>query len=246
MTTLPPLAGLVRMLDVQAQVSCLLPPGADAHHVRLTPKQVSRLRQAKLLIRSSRDDGNWAGIHLPGRTLDLWPKTDHAWMLPGEVRRMLPVLAARLRRLAPGRKHEIARALDRALRICDQIEKQWDASLAPFRRRGVIMQHPAWLRLCRHVRVPVLAVLEPRHHGGIRPRRLQHALDVLHAHPSASLWADIRHSNQGLIWLSGRQANTGILHLAPLGNCTMSWVQLMRLNLARVTHESSGPDRLTS
>jgi len=38
-TTLPPLAGLVSMLDTKAEVYCLLPPGADAHNFQLAPKE---------------------------------------------------------------------------------------------------------------------------------------------------------------------------------------------------------------
>ncbi len=238
--TLPPVAGLVRMLDTQAQVRCLLPPGADAHGFQLAPGQVREIRQADLLIRSSRDDGNWRIMNVHGRILDLWPKKDHAWLLPNEVRRILPGMARSLQKLAPRRHQAIAQALEKALRICDQLEREWRRGMAPFRQRGVIMQHPAWRSLCRHFNVPVLAVLEPRHHGGIRPRQLQHALDMLHAHPDAALWGDIRHANRGLAWLSRHAGSQAFMRLDPLGECGMTWMQLMRQNLrllARANHE---------
>jgi len=234
-TTLPPLAGLVSMLDTKADVHCLLPPGADAHHFQLTPKQVQQLKQADLLVRASRDDGNWPGLSISVRQMDLWPKRDHAWLLPSEVRRILPSLAKKLQEIEPGRRQAIAQSLKRALHICDNMERAWALALASVREHGVIMQHPAWRRLCEHFNVPVWEVLEPRQHGSIRPRKLEHALHLIKTRPGILLWGDMRHSNRGLVWLSRHDGNKPVLQLDTLGTCGMTWVQLMQDNLARLT-----------
>ncbi len=230
--TLPPLGGLVHLLDPRIRVHCLLPAGGDPHHFQLTPKQVTRLKHADLLLRAGRDDAHWTGIDLPGHTLVLWPQKDHAWLLPMEVKKILPRIAAALQRLDPGRRAEIQRQLAAALHRCERMEQRWRLTLMPYRRRGVIMQHPAWLRLCRHFGVPVRAVLEPHHHGGIRPRKLQKALDILRARPATVLWADARHGNQGLDWLRAHSTATTAVRLDALGDCAMSWTRLMQKNLA--------------
>ncbi|MDQ6960764.1 MAG: metal ABC transporter substrate-binding protein [Mariprofundaceae bacterium] len=232
--TLPPLAGLVSMLDAKADVHCLLPPGADAHSFQLTPRQVRQLKQADLLIRASRDDGNWPGLSIPARQLDLWPKKDHAWLLPSEVRRVLPALAKKLQDMAPDRRQTIEQSLKRALHVCDKLEIAWKQALAPFQQRGVIMQHPAWRRLCEYFGVHVWAVLEPRHHGSIRPRQLEHALELLHAHPDAILWGNAHHSSQGLLWLSRHGNGKPVINFDALGLCGAAWLQLMHLNLKRL------------
>jgi len=234
-TTLPPLAGLVSMLDAKAEVYCLLPPGADAHNFQLTPKQVQQIKHANLLLRASRDDGHWPGLNMAVQQLDLWPKKDHAWLLPSEVRRILPLLARKLQDIAPGHRQSITRSLRRALRVCDKLELAWKQALAPLQQRGVIMQHPAWRRLCEHFKVPVRAVLEPRHHGSIRPRALESALVLLQAHPGILLWGDVRHSNRGLIWLSHHDNNKPLLAFDALGTCGMSWIELMHDNLERMS-----------
>jgi len=233
-TTLPPLAGLVSMLDAKADVHCLLPPGADAHDFQLTPKQVQQLKQTDLLIRASRDDGHWPGLNMTRRQLDLWPEKDHAWLLPSEVQQILPLLAKRLKEIIPEHRQGIEQSLKRALGVCDEMETAWKQALAPLQQRGVVMQHPAWRRLCEHFRVPVRAVLEPHHHGSIRPRKLESALALLQAHPSILLWGDVRHSNRGLIWLSHHDNNKPVLALDALGTCGMSWIELMHDNLEHI------------
>jgi len=233
-TTLPPLSGLVSMLDAKAEVYCLLPPGADVHNFQITPKQVQQIKHADLLLRASRDDGHWPGLNMAVQRLDLWPKKDHAWLLPSEVRRILPLLAGRLQDIAPAHRQSIAQSLKRALRVCDELEMAWKQALTPFQQRGVIMQHPAWRRLCEHFNVPVRAVLEPRHHGSVRPRQLEHALNLVRAHTGILLWGNVHHSNRGLTWLSEHSDNRPVLRFDALGPCNMAWDQLIRWNLKRL------------
>lgn len=233
-TTLSPLAGLVSMLDTKAIVQCLLPPGADPHDFQLTPKQVQQLQQTDLLIRSSRDDGHWAGLGVVTQQFDLWSTKDHAWLLPSEVRQILPALAKKLQLIAPDRRHVIEQSLKRALRLCDELEMMWKQALAPLRQHGAVMQHPAWRRLLEHFKVPVLAVLEPRHHGSVRPRQLESALKLMRIHADAVLWGSMRHSNQGLAWLSHHADNRSVLRFDALGHCNMTWEKLMRWNIKRI------------
>jgi zinc transport system substrate-binding protein len=234
-TTLPPLAGLVLMLDPAADVQCLLPPGADPHAFQLTPKQVQQMNRADLLLRSSYDDRHWSGIGLEGHTLDLWPGQGHAWLSPAAVRDKLPELAAALQRLAPGRSKQIATALHEAQASCDAVDAAWNRALAPYRKNGVIMQHNAWQAMLKHYGVPVWDVLEAGEHGDeIGPRKLEEALDLLRSHPGVVLWGNRRHTERALQWLqehrdAGQQALW--LHFDPLGDCGMSWTQLMQANL---------------
>jgi len=171
---------------------------------------------------------------MAARQLDLWPKKDHAWLLPSEVKRILPLLAKKLQEIAPGRRQSIAHSLKQALHLCDEMETAWTRALAPIRESGIIMQHPAWRRLCEHFNVRVWAVLEPRQQGSIRPRQLEHALHLIKTRPDIRLWGDIRHSNRGLAWLSRHGHNKPPLQLDALGTCGMAWVQLMQDNLARI------------
>jgi len=241
-TTLPPLAGMVRMLDPEADVHCLLPPGADAHDFQLSPRSVQTLKQAPLLIRSSFDDGHWPGLSLPGRSLDLWPETAHAWLSPAHVRQQLPRLAAALEKIAPQRKENIRKALIQALKQCDSVDAELKQALAPFQNSGVIMQHNAWQKVLAAYHVPVWSVLESHHHGdNIRPRKLESALAQLIKHPSAALWGNSRSANRGLKWLAKhrkkyRKAQQKILLLNPLGKCSMTWPQLMKENARIIMH----------
>jgi len=240
-TTLPPLVGMVLLLDTEADVHCLLPPGADAHDFQLSPRSVQTLKQAKLLIRSSFDDGHWPGLSLPGHSLDLWPETAHAWLSPENVRQQLPRLAAVLQKLAPQRKQRISKALIQALQQCDAIDSALKQTFMRFRKDGVIMQHNAWEKVLKAYHVPVWNVLESHHHGdNIRPRRLESALTQLAKHPAAALWGNKRNANRGLEWLNNHREKRGqaakkLLLLDPLGKCGMNWMQLMQANLREMS-----------
>ncbi|MDQ6978651.1 MAG: zinc ABC transporter substrate-binding protein, partial [Mariprofundaceae bacterium] len=106
--TLPALAGIVHWIAPDATVQCLLPTGTDPHHFHPGPRQIERIQQAQLLLRSSRDDVAWFGhisvAKLP--VLDVWSSAqhgahDHAWLLPVDVYAQIPHIITTLQRLLP-------------------------------------------------------------------------------------------------------------------------------------------------
>ena len=231
--TLPPLAGLVKLLLPESDVSCLLPGNADPHHFSLTPKRVERLRQTELLVRTSADDGAWRGLPSDIETMDVWPEMGHAWLLPTEVQQALPRLAEALARTYPAKAQAIAAGLEKALAETEAVEHEIESTLGPLRARGVIMQHPSWQAFCRHFGIEILNVLEAHRHGyESGPRRLQEALAQLQARPDSVLWGDARDNVQSLHWLADHAQDAPIHLLDPLGACGTSWSELMRQNLA--------------
>jgi len=235
--TLPPLAGLVVMLDKQAQVQCLLPAGADPHHFQLRPRKIEAMRRSKLLIRVPFDDGGWPLPPHNAHSLKLWPNIAHGWLNPASVRTALPAIAQALTRLHPEKATAIASALDKALAQTVKIEQSWRAALAALQASGVLMQHPAWQGLMQSMDVPVLAVLESARHGQeYGPHKLEQALATLNQHPGAWLLAVRSHSNRALDWLA-EHANQ-VPHritLDALGTCGLPWPDLMQQNIDRIT-----------
>ncbi len=234
--TLPPLAGLIRMLNVDAEIITLLPANADPHHFQLTPRQVEMVRASPLLIRASHDDANWPS--LPARaTVDLWPDTSHAWLSPQAVLSILPTLTTELAARFPQQADTINRSLPAALASARRISQTWRKRLAPFREYGIIMQHPSWRGLCEEMGVPILAVLESPQHGHENsPRKLEKALDTLRTHPKALLLGDTRHSNRSLQWLADHAPDKKhLLLLDGLGNHNQRWDEFMQANLDRVS-----------
>jgi len=237
--TLPPLAGLVTMLDKQAKVMCLLPVGADPHHFQLTPRKIEAMRQSKLLIRAPFDDGGWPLPPNHARSLKLWSGISHGWLNPEFVRAALPAIAEALITLHPEKAAAIAAAQDKALAQTNTIEQSWRIALAALKASGVLMQHPAWQGLMQSMDVPVLAVLESAHHGHeYGPHKLEHALATLNQHPDAWLLADNRHNNRALEWLAEHASQAPHkITLDALGTCGLPWSDLMQQNIARITEQ---------
>jgi len=238
--TLPPLAGLVFILDKKAEVMCLLPAGADPHHFQLTPRKIEALGKTRLLIRASFDDGGWPLPPNHASSLNLWPDSDHAWLNPESVRTALPVIAKALIRLRPEKSARITAALDDALQQTHAIEQAWLVALSKATGSGVLMQHPAWQRLMQYMHVPVLMVLESSRHGHeYGPHKLEQALSALNQHPDAWLLADRGHSNRALDWLAQHAKQTPRrTTLDALGECGLSWPELMRRNIAQLANMS--------
>jgi ABC-type Zn uptake system ZnuABC Zn-binding protein ZnuA len=234
--TLPPLAGLVTMLDEKIEVLCLLPGGADPHHFQLSPRKIEALKRTRLLIRASFDDGGWPLPPSHAHTLDLWPGIDHGWLSPEAVRKALPLVAEALVKLHPEKANAIAASLKDALQQTHKIEQAWRTALEPVKISGVMMQHPAWLRLMNEMNIPVLAVLESGRHGHqYGPHPLEDALKNLIKHPDAWLVADIGHNRHALDWLALHVDSTPHrIALDALGKCGMSWDKLMLANLGTV------------
>lgn len=234
--TLPPLAGLVSMLDSTTPVLCLLPAGADPHHFQLTPRKIEALKRTQLLIRASFDDGGWPLPPSHSRAVDVWPDTAHGWLNPKAVRIALPVIAEALTRLYPDRRTVISAALQTALEQTYTIEESWQLALSTAKISVVLMQHPAWQGLMQSMGVPVFAVLESAHHGHEHgPHKLEHALNILNSHPDAWLLADRSHSNLALDWLARHATHQPHrISLDALGDCGLSWPQLMRQNIAQL------------
>jgi len=234
--TLPPLAGLVNLLDAEAKPFCLLPTGADPHHFQISPRTAERLKSAGLLIRSPAADGGWPLPNDPDKTLRLWPKTNHAWLVPDNVAAALPDIAAALSRMAPARAETIRRQLPVALAATERVKAAWSPLLAGLKSHGVIMQHPSWQPLMEAAGVPVLAVLESEQHGHEEgPHALQEALDILKQHPDAWLIGDSRHSNRTLEWLARHaDGKARLVYLDALGECGTGWEQLMLDNLGKL------------
>jgi len=235
--TLPPLAGLVSMLDKQAGVMCLLPAGADPHHFQLTPRKIEALARTDLLIRTSFDDGGWPLPPQHRHSLNLWPDIDHGWLSPQAVRGVLPKIADALIKLHPDQRRQIAASLQAALQQTDDIAQAWRTAIAKAGLSGVLMQHPSWRRLMQEMGVPVLAILESVHHGHEHgPHKLEHALKTLKQHPDAWLLADASHSSRALDWLAAHsKIKTQRIRLDALGACGESWPALMRRNIAKIS-----------
>jgi len=259
LTTLPPLSGLIHWLDPKASVVCLLPNNADPHHFQLTPRQVESLRQTKLLVRSSRDDGQWPRLDTSATVLDLWPSQhkahnnaheaeheghshehgNHAWLNPQAVTLILPKLSHQLIVIYPEHQEAIQENLQHAQVELATIWQAWQriATSQHLREKGSMMQHPAWESLFDALGIPIWIILESDKHGQERgPHILENGLHALQTHPQSLLIADMRHNNRSLEWLKRHHNSSTIITLDALGTTDETWPQLMQRNLEIIQH----------
>jgi len=223
------------MLDQPGRTDCLLGAGSDPHHFQLSPRQIESLRQATLLVRTSKDDHGWLKLSATVPVIDLWPEQDHAWLDPDKVEQILPHLAERLIAVSPQKEQAIRKSLKQAVEKVRQIDKALIAALKDAKQNGVVMQHPAWRSLFNRLEIPILATLESQHHGHESgPRHLEEALEIMQQHPNALLIGDLRHGNRSLQWLADHLDHKEVLYLDALGSCGDNWPALMQKNIDRI------------
>lgn len=213
-----------------------MPAGSDPHHFQLSPRQIEKLNQATLLIRTSKDDRGWLKLSSDIPLIDLWPNQDHAWLNPDHVQSILPRLAEKLISIAPEKRAVILKNLKLAQKTAALIKDQLTDALKGLKTDGIMMQHPSWLGIFKTFNVPVLTTLESQRHGHEHgPRHLENALNILKKNPDAVLVGDLQHSNRSLQWLSDHTDNKKeILYLDALGSCDDDWPTLMQKNITRI------------
>ena len=228
------------MLLPSISPQCLLKKGADPHHFQLTPKQASALNQARLLIRSPRDDKHWSSFNMAPNTLALWDmqkhphhEPTHAWLNPKKVSSALPKLAQALSHLYPMNSDSINIHLFDATKVTQDVWHEWQNFVEDnnLKQRGVMMQHPSWQGLFEALGVPIRGVLESAQHGQeYGPRKLEKALVILQKYPQTILIGDSNHSNRALLWLQKHSLHR-FTKLDALGRCGEPWSDLMQRNL---------------
>ena len=225
MATLPPLASIVHLLDKDKHVQCILGNNSDPHHTSISPQTFEKIKKATVLRTS--EDQRWKHLS-PKVSLILWHQAPHAWLEPEKVYHILPKLVQTLQL----GKDTLIHAQNQIITIQKRLQK----ALEPLKKHGVIMQHGAWKAVFEHYGVTVHLVLEQGHQHGqsVSPRRLQKALTFMKQNPKVWLIADQQHDTDSLRWLQNKRPDSTLLILDTLGDCYMSWQELMKKNIQRI------------
>ncbi len=241
--TLPAIGSVLHWIAPEINVHCLLPEGAEPHHFHPSARQLERANNSVLLVRSSRDDLAWFKAQRVQSThvLDLWQYdkkgNNHAWLLPSDIENIVPIITRALVRQFPQYQHSIEARKSNLEKDIDAVQQAWETLAVSLRKRGVMMQHAAWLPLFKAYHIPVLSVLEASsagHQHGYNAKKLDQALKQLQQHPDALLIADKRHDDKGLKWLQRQHPSSPLIYLDAIGQCNQPWPLLMQQNIDRL------------
>ncbi len=230
MSSIPPLASLVRLLDPSLKVQVLLPAHADPHHFSLRPRQATALRQSPLLLRTSAIDGQWQGLEQHSKAvLDLWPQQEHAWLHAEAVAKVLPRLTLALQKAYPSHQKQLQQGLQKALQQCALVQQAWQ-KLMQQPIPALVLTDTAWTSVFASLQPQVS--LQSGHHGGLHPHALEAALALMRHYPQAWLLADVHHDQRTVAWLkSHSQQPYRFIQLDSLGHADDNWLQLMQRNM---------------
>lgn len=100
----------------------------------------------------------------------------HYWLDPENGRLMARGIAARLTQLDPEGKATFEKNLAAFEKRLTEKEAEWDKTMAPFAKQGVITYHRSWTYFAKRYQLDVLAFVEPK--PGIPPTPM-HTLEVI-------------------------------------------------------------------
>ena len=174
----------------RVSVESLTDPRHDPHALEILPRQLVRLREARLLVRVGLDHEPWLARALRGQTppprdLDLsrtvtllgteTPRlraertahvhafgNTHYWLDPENARAITAHIAEALGALAPADRAVFAANRARFIDKLDAGLRRWTAALTPYAGTRVVAAHDTWPYFARRFGLTIAATIEER------------------------------------------------------------------------------------
>ena len=171
-------------------VESLTDPRQDPHALEILPRQLVRLREAKLLVRIGLDHEPWLARALRGQTqrprdLDVsravallgteTPRlraergahvhafgNPHYWLDPENARPITARILDELSAMAPGDKRVFAANRARFVEKLDAGLARWEQTMKPFAGARVVTAHDTWPYFARRFGLTIAAPVEER------------------------------------------------------------------------------------
>jgi ABC-type Zn uptake system ZnuABC Zn-binding protein ZnuA len=192
--TIAPLSDLLaRVAGPAWEVRTIVPPGTSAHMFEPAPRDVRRLAGARLVVTVGGGYDDWAGqlaraasagaiLLDAGGSLGIGLEADpHWWLSPALAARGVGAMAEALSRVDPaGAGGYRARAADTVAEL-DRLDRELEASLAPFRGKAFLAAHPAWPHFVARYGLRMAGSIEPAPGREPSPRQLRALIDEARA-----------------------------------------------------------------
>lgn len=220
-------------------VENLTPPGAEPHDLEVSPKDVSKIKSADLVLllghgfQPQLEDAAGSGPEvvalLDTPALDLHPDGDpHVWLDPIRYMKIVDRIGVVLRRPA---------AVSRLLARLRKLDKDYRRGLADCARRDIVTSHEAFGYLAERYGLNQIAVTGLNPEAEPTPQALQQTVDVVRASDATTVYFE-RLVSPRLAETVARETGTKTAVLDPIEGLTDTerkqgddYFTLMRANL---------------
>jgi ABC-type Zn uptake system ZnuABC Zn-binding protein ZnuA len=180
---------------------------------------------------------------------DAWVD-QHLWLDPALVEKLVPALGEAVRG-ALDAKGALTDANGAALRVrteaiaerVREVDKEWNASLAPAKGRAVVTHHDAFSRPAERYGLRVVAVIRPGQASESSPQDISHVIEAVRTERVETIFFEPQFGAHAAERIA-RRAGVKVAQLDPLGEG--DWFELMQANLRSlceglVVHGSQTP-----
>jgi zinc transport system substrate-binding protein len=183
LTTIPPYAYFVqRIAGDTVAIQVLVPPGWDPHLFEPAPKQVQKLNQASMWLKTGEPfekkiatvlkEKNpnlisvdvWKGFPLLSQSIECDhchhddTKDLHVWMSPRLAQIQAKTIADALINLLPEHRQHFAKGLATFLDDLARLDQNLTDLLRPFKSQSILVSHPAFGYFCKDYDLKQLAI----------------------------------------------------------------------------------------
>lgn len=225
LVTIPPYAGFVKALvEEQAAVEVLVPPGSNPHTYEPTPEQIQRFTQTQVWFRTGDPieqkivqflrpyrveiinlSEGWATLDASGHKHaghghGHEEKDLHTWMDPliaiEQVKKIAAVLSHHFKEIAPS----IEKNSQKLIQQLAQADRDINAKLFPFRGQYLLVSHPALGYFCHRYGLHQLSVeIEGK---DPLPKDIAKLLKKIESHSVPVMLIEPQYSNKGAILIA--------------------------------------------
>ena len=208
-TSINPVDQLVKYIGGdKVETTLFVPPGIEPHDFEPSARQMTALKESKVLFINGLDMEHWAEAGaITGSTklmmlsdgVDVIPLDGgsdhsqgdpHVWLGLTELKHMAENTATALTILAPEDRAYFEDNLAKFNTEADALASEYDSKFAPYKGQGFITGHEAFAYLCRNIGLIQKAVQGPFAEGEPTPQKIKELVDYVKAQQITTIFVE--------------------------------------------------------
>jgi len=239
LVSIPPLKSLSQYIGGKLwNFSLIIPYNANPHIFEPTPETFRLIEMADLIIINGGDIDRWIENIIRGKNKDILnvsynikfeDNNPHIWLDPIISKKIAENIYNKFTSLDPINKRFYEENFKRLIKKLDDLDKEIKTNLSKYKRKEVIIYHPAWYYFFKRYGIRILAVIEEGEGREPSPKKIAEIMEIIKKCKIKYIIKEPFTNSQVLNMLSN-ETGIKLISLDPLG-FGKDYFEMMRKNL---------------